>query len=124
MHEISVMAGVVEAVLRGLEAHSYNRVISVTLHVGELTFLSPDSMRFAFEAMIGNTELKGAQLIIETVPATGVCRACGAETMVGPGEEPIHHYILPAFSCGECGGDLDIIRGRECTVGDVRVETD
>jgi len=39
MHEVSVMAGIVESVLKELEKHEVLRVEEVQLTLGELTFL-------------------------------------------------------------------------------------
>lgn len=79
----------------------------VEVRVGHLRQVVPASLELAFELIARGTELEGAALAVEQVPAGGVCRDCGT------------HTELPDFPllCSACGGvDLDITQGEELEV--------
>jgi len=72
----------------------------------------PASLVFAFEVISQGTELEGAELAIEQVPAAGVCRDCGS------------HTVLPDFPlmCSACGGlDVDVTEGEELQVDSIEL---
>jgi hydrogenase nickel incorporation protein HypA/HybF len=87
-----------------LEHAGGRRVLSVTLQIGELAGVVPDAISFCFDACTADTPLEGARLLMEMVPADGVCADCGAGFRVSR---------LPA-SCPVCaswavtceGGDM------------------
>ena len=57
MHEVSVMSGIVESVLKELEKHDVLRVEEVLLTLGELTFLGEEQLQFAYEIITRDTLL-------------------------------------------------------------------
>ncbi len=104
MHELSIAESVV-GIARGHAAG--RRVASVQLRIGQLRQVVPTSLEFAFELLSDGTELEGAELEIEVVPAAGICRACGAETALTP---------FP-LSCARCEGiDVEVTAGEELVV--------
>ena len=104
MHELSIAEAVVDIVVR----HAGGRPVSaVELKVGHLRQVVPSALEFAFELVAQGTPVEGAELRMEVVPATGECRACGAET------------DLPGFPlcCRVCGSfDVEVTRGEELLV--------
>jgi hydrogenase nickel incorporation protein HypA/HybF len=104
MHELSIAEAVVDIAVR----HADGRPVSVVdLRVGHLRQVVPSALEFAFELVAQGTVLEGAELRMETVPATGLCRTCGEET------------FLPDFPlcCRHCGGfDVEVTRGEELLV--------
>jgi len=110
MHELSVASAVL-AVAR--EHAGDRRLAAVRVEVGHLRQVVPTALAFAFELTAQGTELDGAELALEEVPAAGVCRSCGAECE------------LPGFPlmCGSCGGlDLELVRGEELLVDALELE--
>src|SRR5437764_1787219 len=99
MHELSIA----EAVVRIATDHAAGRrVHRVELRVGHLRQVVPSALEFAFELLSSGTVLEGAQLTIDTVPAHGVCGACGAETTIS---------WFP-LQCSRCGGlDMELLSG-------------
>ena len=83
------------------------------MKVGALRQVVPSALEFAFELLTNGTELEGAELLIEEVPARGRCRACGAETTM---------WSFP-LQCGSCGGlDLSLLAGEELLVDALEME--
>ena len=110
MHELAIAQSVVAIADR----HAGGRVVTrVELKVGHLRQVVPSALRFAFELIAEGTALDGAELCIEEVPAAGVCRECGAES------------VLPDFPlcCARCGGlDVEVVRGEELLVDSLEIE--
>ena len=110
MHELSIAESVVDIASRHAGGR---RVYSVELKVGALRQVVPSALEFAFELLTNGTELEGAELLIEEVPARGRCRACGAETTM---------WSFP-LQCGSCGGlDLSLLAGEELLVDALEME--
>ena len=83
------------------------------MQLGHLRQVVPDALEFAFELVARGTELEGAELVMEDVPAAGRCRRCGAESE------------LPGFplACAACGSlDLELLRGEELLVDAIELE--
>src|SRR4051794_31481630 len=110
MHELSIASAVVEIASR----HANGRTVSrVDVKVGWLRQVVPDSLQFAFELITADTELEGAELVLEVVPARVRCKTCAAETELN--QFPAH--------CGACGGfDVDVTAGEELLVDSIEVE--
>ena len=82
MHEMSLVEGLLDAIRQELRAYPDARVKTVTVRVGALRLVVPDIMTLCFEAATRDTELAGAQLNLEPVPAAARCRRCHAEFAV------------------------------------------
>ncbi len=110
MHELSLAEAVVEIASRHAAGRSVNRV---ELRVGHLRQVVPSALEFAFALLSDGTVLDGAELVIEDVPARGVCRRCGTETTMS--QFPLQ--------CSGCGGlDLEIVAGEELLVDAIECE--
>jgi hydrogenase nickel incorporation protein HypA/HybF len=112
MHELSIA----DAIVRIACAHAGERRIeSVEVKLGHLRQVVPDSLVFAFGLVADGTVAEGAELIMQFVPAAGVCRACGRESE------------LPDFplACAACGSlDVQLVRGEELTVDALTMASD
>jgi hydrogenase nickel incorporation protein HypA/HybF len=110
MHELSIADAIVTIASR----HAKGRAVSrVEVKVGHLRQVVPDSLAFAFELITAGTELEGAKLALEEVPARVLCKACAQETVLE--EFPLH--------CGACGGfDVEVTAGEELLVESIEVE--
>lgn len=112
MHELAIAASVVEIACR----HAGDRRVSkVELKVGHLRQVIPATLLFNFDLVAQGTMVEGAELLIQSVPAIGVCRACEARS-------ELRSFPL---QCEVCGGfDLDIVAGEELEVESLDVEED
>jgi hydrogenase nickel incorporation protein HypA/HybF len=112
VHELAIA----DSVVRIASAHAAGRkVCRVELRVGRLRQVVPSSLEFAFALLTEGTELEGAELAMDVVPAGGRCRTCGFD---GPLPE------LP-LRCERCGGfDVDVLRGEELSVDALEIEED
>jgi len=121
MHEISVMTQLVKAILEKLKDYEFKEVQEVDLSVGELAFLAEDQLRFAFEILTENTPLQGAVLNIEYARSTVRCKNCGYEGPLKVEDDPKYHIAFPIFACPRCNSPVEIIKGRECEVSNVKL---
>ncbi|MDI3482437.1 MAG: hydrogenase nickel incorporation protein HypA/HybF [Candidatus Methanomethylophilaceae archaeon] len=121
MHEVSVMSGVVEAVLKELEKYDVKGVEEVELIVGELTQLGHEQMEFAYEVITRSTALEGSSLRIVEEKAEVRCLSCGYEGGINRLELDDYHYSIPVLRCPECSSSVEIIKGRGCTVRSLKV---
>jgi hydrogenase nickel incorporation protein HypA/HybF len=110
VHELSIAHAIVDVAAR----HAGDRAVSsVQVRVGHLRQVVPSALRFAFELCAHGTVVEGAELDLEHVAATGVCRSCGME-----GD-------LPGFplACPACGGlQVEVITGEELLVDSLELE--
>jgi hydrogenase nickel incorporation protein HypA/HybF len=124
MHEVSVTAQLVEAILKELEKYNVVSVKAVTLVIGKLTNLGKEQMAFAYEIVTRGTILEGSELIIEEEDIILKCTECGFE---GPaknlngGDYPDEHFI-PVLACSECGGSVIVVKGQTCSVKNMDIE--
>jgi hydrogenase nickel incorporation protein HypA/HybF len=110
MHELSIAGAIAE--VAGRQAAG-RRVVAVSVRVGHLRQVVPSALEFAFELVVDGTELAGARLELERVPAAGDCHRCGA------------HTELDSFPlrCAHCGSlDVELTAGEELSVEELEIE--
>jgi hydrogenase nickel incorporation protein HypA/HybF len=107
MHELSIAHGIVDTVAAALGA-TPGSVREVTIEVGALSGVVPDSLQFCFEIAAADTRVAGATLTIVPVPVAIWCPTCRAEVELSA---PIR-FRCP--TCDTSSGDLR--RGRELDV--------
>ena len=96
VHELSLSGAIVNTVVKHAEGR---RVTVVSLRVGSLRQVVPDTLEFYFEFVARGTVCEGARLEQELVPASLRCDACAHEWAIDdPGRSG-------ARSCGT--GDVD-----------------
>ena len=110
MHELSIAEAMVGVASRHAAGR---RVLAVEVKVGAVRQVVPTALEFAFEVVTHGTPLEGAELRIESVPASGRCRACGATSDLD---------WFP-FACAACGSvDVDLEGGEELLVESIEVD--
>jgi len=79
MHELSIVASVVESVTESLEAYPNTRVVEVRLRVGALASVVVDSLEFCWGLATEGTPLEGSRLVVKTLPVVMHCTSCAAD---------------------------------------------
>jgi hydrogenase nickel incorporation protein HypA/HybF len=89
------------------------RVTVVSLRVGRLRQVVPDTLDFYFGFVARDTVCEGARLEMEVVDAALRCNVCGHEWAIE----------IPAFRCPSCAGsDVAVAAGDEFEVESIEVE--
>jgi hydrogenase nickel incorporation protein HypA/HybF len=109
MHELSVSSAVLDTVLKHAAGR---RVTVVSLRIGHLRQVVPDSLAFYFELVSRETLCEGARLEQEYIPALLRCEGCEREW------DPEDAW----FRCAGCGGAGAVIAGNELEVESIEVE--
>ncbi len=110
MHELAIAESVVQIANRHANGR---RVTKVRLKVGHLRQVVPSALSFSFELVAEGTPVEGADLELEDVPATGLCRDCGTESR-------LKSFPLQCEACG--GFDLELLEGEELYVESLELE--
>lgn len=113
MHEMSLMASLMEIIEDQARAEGFTRVSRVVLEVGRLAGVEAEAMRFAFDVGTHGSLAEGAELELEETPGRGLCGACGREA-------PLEAFYDPCPACGK--GPMRITAGRELRVVSLDVE--
>ena len=118
------MQHIVEVILSEAHKHNPEKITRVNLEIGELTFLGIEQLRFAFQVLSRGTLLENADLNIDNVKPRIRCTSCGYRGDTEYDETPDSHFMIPLLKCPQCGKDIEIVRGRECTVRSIQMEVD
>ena len=140
MHEFSVISSIVDLVKQEMETRPVILVKEVKLEVGELTFLAHGALEFGFTALVEKEpKIANDALNIISVQAEVKCKNCdyegpmivkdseSEESKYPPNENhpmisEAMHIGVPIFKCPKCEGPIEIIKGKECTVVNLRME--
>lgn len=108
MHELSITRNVVAICAeRAMGA----QVTRVTLAIGRLSAVLPDSVRFCFDICAQGTPVEGARLEIIEVPGQAVCRDCGGDVA-----------LTELFGRCGCGSvNLQLVAGEELKIKEMEV---
>ncbi|HEY6487894.1 MAG: hydrogenase maturation nickel metallochaperone HypA [Terracidiphilus sp.] len=114
MHELSIVASIVDSVTESLAAYPGARVKEVRLRVGVLASVVEDSLQFCYGVATEGTALDGSKLIIQVLPAVAHCDRC---------HEDVEIASLQSFRCLHCGEPVNELRqGRELDIDSIEIE--
>jgi hydrogenase nickel incorporation protein HypA/HybF len=109
MHELSISRAILDTATRHAGGR---RVVLVSVTIGALRQVVPESLTFYFQIVSRGTVCEGAPLRPRLVPARLRC-ACGQEWEL---EEP-------SFRCPRCGGgQVTVLDGDQLSVESIEVE--
>jgi hydrogenase nickel incorporation protein HypA/HybF len=110
VHELSLAGAIVNTAVK----HAGGRQVTmVSMRVGRLRQVIPDTLEFYFEFVARDTPCEGARLELELIEAHLRCTPCQYEW-------PIE---IPAFRCPQCGGsEVEVASGNEFEVESIEVE--
>jgi hydrogenase nickel incorporation protein HypA/HybF len=113
VHELSLIQEMMKVVEEQIRAYEVKKVHLVSLSVGKLMTVVPESLIFCFEILSKGTNLEGAKLEIEEIPVKCRCKDCGEE------------FLVESFSffCPKCSGiNLEQLSGNEFLIHHLEVD--
>ena len=114
MHELSIVASIVDSVTESLESYPGARVEEVRLRVGALASVVVESLEFCWGIATDGTPLAGARLLVKTVPVVMHCAACDADVELDG---------VQSFRCPRCNAPCsDLRQGRELEIEAIEIE--
>jgi len=112
VHELSVSSAIVDTAVKHAAGR---RVTLVSVRLGHLRQIVPDSMAFYFDLVARGTVCEDARLEYEVVAARLRCKPCRYEWDV----------TEPAFRCPVCdGARVVVLSGEELEVESIEVEAE
>lgn len=115
MHELAVTENILNVVLKHALSHNAEKILSISLTIGELSDLVSDCIQFYFDYISKDTIAEGAVIHVERSPVTFQCKDC---------EETFHVSLrdMERFTCPHCGSQkIVLISGREFFVKHIEV---
>ena len=113
MHEMALMASMLELIEDQARVDGFHKVVRVDLEIGRLSGVEPEAMRFAFDVGTEDSLVAGAELFIEEPEGLARCEVCGVESAIEMIFDP----------CPECGkGPMEILAGRDMRIVSLEVE--
>jgi hydrogenase nickel incorporation protein HypA/HybF len=114
MHELSVMAHVLERIEAHADRLGARRVVAINLVVGERASIVDDALLFAFDLLTPETVAAGARLNLRRTAMRFRCPPCDAD----------YHPSGADFRCPRCGTvGTDTGEGSELLIESLEVET-
>ena len=112
MHEGHFTEQIVEGVVKDLQKFPGKKVDSITVKVGEVYHLMPDSVLMHFDLITKGTELEGVKLDLLEEAVRVMCSQCGKQ---GPVED--HHLLLCSFCHSR---DVKAIAGDKVIIEEIK----
>jgi hydrogenase nickel incorporation protein HypA/HybF len=113
MHEVSLVAVLVEQVEEMAGRERFERVKGIRLSVGALSGVDPACLEFCFSEVVKNSVLEGSVLELVPVPVEIQCEGCGRESRA---DDP------SCLVCPACGSlEVKILRGRDFLIESIEV---
>lgn len=113
MHEFSLVTTLLEQVDTLRREQDADHVVSIKVSVGEFSGVEPELFRNAFEMLIEDTPMHGAELQMTCEPLRSHCESCGCDF-------EIKRF---RFECPKCKGrDVTIVSGEGLVLESVTLE--
>ncbi len=113
MHEVGITQSIIEIAEQHARRENAGRIASVTVEIGSLSGVVPESVEFCFEACSSGTLAEGASLIIKRIQGRGRCSDCETEF-------DLDTYT---FACPECDGfAVERLCGEELRISEMEID--
>lgn len=113
MHEYSIAQSIMQIVLAEAEKANARKILKISLKIGDLTGVFPDSLSFCLDLCSKGTIAENAHLTIEKVPIRGYCHHCNKVFLIEDNQ-----YI-----CQNCGNlKIELVTGRELQINHLEIE--
>ena len=112
MHEIGIVRSMCRTVLDYMEENNVAAISEIVCEVGELSLVIPQYVEKLFPHVSEGTPLKGAKLILETVPGMAECDDC----------DEIFNVIEHEGYCPNCGSfEKTVLTGKDFTIKEIHI---
>jgi len=112
MHEMSLCHSIRQIVEDQVRGQDVARVTRIRLELGRFSCVSPEALKFAFDAVMRGSVAEGADLTLLNLPGRAMCYDCAHEVTIDDRLDP----------CPDCGGTrLMPVSGDEMRVKDLEV---
>lgn len=111
MHELGIVFHIIRSVEGVARENNLRRVSSVTLELGEVSGVIPSYLTDCWDwACAKNDLMRGAELVVEEVPAVTYCEAC----------DSTYGTVEHGRVCPHCGSERTyLIQGDETTIKEI-----
>jgi hydrogenase nickel incorporation protein HypA/HybF len=110
MHELGVIIEVVRTVEKIAAGQNLKKIESLTLQIGKLSSIVPEYIEKSYPVAVDGTILQDTKLIIDVLPANGMCRECGH----------VYDIVDNQKICPYCKAqNYDILGGREFFIKEI-----
>lgn len=107
MHELGVAQSLLDYLEKAAKEHHLKKIKSVTLKIGKMRQIVPETLVFLFQTLAEGTIAEQAQLKIELLPVRVHCSQCNQVTDLPPRK----------YSCPHCGNSsLEWVSGKELII--------
>ena len=107
MHELSIIASIVDIAEEQVKKAGARRVDSIELEIGELAGVEWSALEFAWEVGVQQSVLENAERHIRRIPGEACCAECGSSFLMKQIFDP----------CPVCGSFFkEILSGKELRV--------
>ena len=113
MHEMSIVAGILDIALKEARSADAKVVRAVEIEVGSLSGVEIPALEFGFEVARRGTLAGEAELVIHEIPGLAHCEDCNKNVA-------IDSYIPICPSCGELLPE--VLQGKELRVRSIMVD--
>ncbi|MDD3877181.1 MAG: hydrogenase maturation nickel metallochaperone HypA [Bacteroidales bacterium] len=107
MHELSIVANILDTVEESAIKHEAAEVTEIELEIGELSGVEYDALDFAFSHAPRSSLFRKTVFKILRIKSVARCHDCDAEF-------PVSHYATPCPCCSSFKTEL--IRGNELRI--------
>lgn len=113
MHEVSITLSLLEMIEKKCREEGYPSVESLKIRIGQASGILPEALQLAFEAAKKDTVARNANLMIDLIPARGICKDCAGHFEWEP------PYIQECPLCNS--SSLQVISGYEMELVEIEV---
>lgn len=116
MHELPVIESILNIVMKHAELNQVQKIVSITLEVGELSDLEAEWMQHYFNFLSNDTLAEGAELRVTYTPIVLQCSQCRHSF-------PVQKEQIGAVACPSCGREdkFDLVSGQEYFIKEMEV---
>ena len=123
MHEYGLASTIFKQLSAEIENIEINKVLDVTLDIGEYNFVDKDELEYCIHSIMKGTVFEGSHLVLNSIPGIVHCNTCGYQGPLEFLDESEHdhdHTTTPIFACPKCYGNPRIIQGQEIIIKQIK----